>query len=257
MYKVLLAVEVAAAFSAGRLRPESQLTITPAQRSAGGTGLNQFAYPSAIALRDLLFLALAWSDNTASDILLDLVGLDSVQARARRLDLATVTIVGGCRTLLSRAGTDFGYASDAEAAANGWRPTTEQPDVSLERTTRASPADLVQLGQLLADGRAAQPQACRLVRDLMARQAWKTRFADAFPEPSWVRHTKTGSLSPWRGEFGILSRSDGLRVSLAVVLRQHDPWTPDSVVDAAIRDAAVEAVRLAAREPQPSSSPSG
>jgi hypothetical protein len=62
-------------------------------------------------------------------------------------------------------------------------------------------------------------------------------------------------LSPWRGEFGIIARRDGLRLSLAVILRQHHPATPDSVVDATIRDAAVAAVRLAVREPQAISSP--
>ena len=254
MYKVLLALEVADAFCNGHLRPDAQLTVTPTQRAPGGTGLNQFAHPTAVSLRDLLFLALAWSDNTASDVLLDLVGLDSVRARAHRLGLETVNIVGGCRTLLSRAGADLGYASDAEAEASGWRPTTDGPDLSLENTTRASPADLVQLGCLLAEDRAAQPEACRLIRDLMSRQAWKTRFADAFPEPSWSRHTKTGSLSPWRGEFGIVNRQDGLRFALAVVVRQHDPWTSDSVVDATIRDAAIAAVQRATTE-SPSSAP--
>jgi beta-lactamase class A len=255
MYKVLLALEVADAFCDGRLRPDAQLTIPPTQRSPGGTGLNQFAYPTTVALRDLLCLALVWSDNTASDLLLDLVGLDAVQARAQRLELRSVTVVGGCRTLLSRAGADFGYASDAEAEATAWRPTAERPDLSLERTTRASPADLVQLGCLLDDDRAGAPDACRLVRELMTGQAWKTRFAEAFPDPAWTRHTKTGSLSPWRGEFGIVRRKDGLRLSLAVVLRQHDAWTPDSVVDATIRDAAVAAVRLAVQERQPTGSP--
>jgi beta-lactamase class A len=245
MYKVLLALEVADAFERGDLAPDTILHVVPAQHSPGGFGVTEFAYPVDVALRDLLYMSLAWSDNTSADLLLELVGLDAVVARARGLGLASVGIVGGCRTLLSNAGRDFGYVTDTEAELSDWVPTSDASDLLLDRTTRASVADLSRLAELIDAESAASPGACRLVRDLMSRQIWTTRFAYSFPTPGWTRATKTGTLSPWRGEFGILCRADGARFALAVVVRQHYASSLGDVVDRAVSAVASSAIAIA------------
>jgi beta-lactamase class A len=250
MYKTLLALEVAEAFVLGDLQPDTQLRVTADQFCPGGQGLNQFAHPVVISLADLLYLSLAWSDNTASDLLFDHVGLDALHERADALGLESVRVVGGCRTLLRNAGEDLGYASEAEAIEADWAPRSETADLVLERTTRASAADLARLGSLLAAERAARPEACRLVQELMRRQVWTTRFAVAFPAPSWNRAGKTGTLLPWRGEFGVVQRDDGAQLAVAVVVRQHHPAIPDDVVDRAVGSVARSAVGIALREPR-------
>jgi beta-lactamase class A len=245
MFKTLLALEVAEAFAKGTLRPETQVEVTPEQHTPGGLGLNQFSYPATVTLKDLLYLSLAWSDNTASDVLLALVGLDALHSRAETLGLETVRVVGDCRTLLRNAGEDFGYLSEAAAAEAEWVPTFDTADLVLERTTRASVGDLAQLGKLLALGRAASPQACAFVSELMQRQIWTYRFARSFPSSQWTRASKTGTLSPWRGELGVVTRRDGAQVAIAVVVRQHSASTVDEVVDSAVSAVASNAVELA------------
>jgi beta-lactamase class A len=245
MFKVLLALEVAEAFGRRDLLPDAQLRLTAEQHSPGGQGLNQFTHPVTVSMADLLYLSLAWSDNTASDVLLAHVGLDALHARAKALGLETVHVVGSCRTLLRNAGEDLGYVSDADAVEADWAPTTDAADLVLERTTRASTADLARLGSLLALERAARPEACRLVRDLMRRQVWTTRFAGAFPPPSWTRAAKTGTLQPWRGEFGVLARHDGVQLAAAVVVRQDRSGMPDADVDRAVGAVARSAAGLA------------
>jgi beta-lactamase class A len=244
MFKVLLALEVAEAFARRDLRPDAQLRVTTDQHCPGGLGLNQFTRPAAISMADLLYLSLALSDNTASDLLLAHIGLDALHARAEALGLETVHVVGNCRTLLRNAGEDLGYASEAEAVEADWAPTTDAADLVLERTTRASTADLAQLASLLALERAVRREACRLVRDLMRRQVWKFRFAGAFSPPAWTRAAKTGTLQPWRGEFGVLARRDGAQLAVAVVVRQHRRDTPDAVVDRAVGAVARSAAGL-------------
>ncbi|PZF86727.1 serine hydrolase [Jiangella anatolica] len=243
MYKVLLALEVAEAFDRGRLRPDAPCVVTPGEHTPGGAGLNRFAHPASVSLRDLLYLALAWSDNTASDVLLERVGLDAVNDRAARLGLDSVQVIGGCRLLLRRAGEDLGYPTEDAAVAADWTPRTDDADLRLDRTTRGSAADLARLAGLLARDRAASPAACRLVRDLMRRQVWTARFTRGFPKPDWVVTSKTGTLSPWRGEFGVLERADGAAVAVAVVVRQSAAATPADVVDRAVGAAARDAVR--------------
>lgn len=245
IFKVLLALEVAEAFARGDLRPDAQLRVTPGQHTPGGFGLNQFTGSATIAMADLLYMSLAWSDNTAADVLFEQIGLDALHARAQTLGLETVRIVGDCRTLLRNAGEDLGYGSEAEAVAADWAPTTDAADLVLERTARASAADLARLGSLLARDRAARPEACRLVRDLMRRQVWTFRFAGAFSPPTWIRASKTGTLAPWRGELGLLTRHDGVQMAVAVMLRQHRIDLPDAVVDQAVGEIARSAAELA------------
>lgn len=245
MYKVLLALEVADAFESGKLGPDARLRVRKEQHSPGGLGLNQLTHAVDISLMDLLYLSLALSDNTASDLLLSYVGLDALHARAEALGLATVRTVGDCRSLLRQAGEDFGYPSEEAAAAADWAPPSDTADLVLNRTTRACMADLVELATLLAAGKAAQPQACSVVGDLMARQVWITRFAAAFPADAWTRTTKTGTLAPWRGEFGVVTRRDGVQLAVAVVIRQHHYDIAEAVVDHAIATVAHSAVELA------------
>lgn len=244
-YKVLLALEVADAFARGDLRPDAQVRVTAEQHSPGGAGLNTFAHPVTISMADLLYLSLVLSDNTASDLLLEQVGLDALHARAEALGLETVRVVGSCRKLLRNAGEDFGYATEAEAVEADWAPTEDAADLVLERTTRASTADLARLASLLAREQAARPEACRLVRDVMRRQVWTSRFAAAFCPPAWIRASKTGTLQPWRGELGVVTRPDGVQLAVAVMVRQHRLDIPDAVVDAAVGAVARSAVGLA------------
>ena len=243
MYKVLLALEVADAFERGALRPETRVEVTPESRSPGGFGLTRFAYPAAVSLHDLMYMSLAWSDNTAADLLLDQVGVDAVHDRAARLGLASFWLAGSCRTLLGNAGADFGYPTDTDAELGDWSPLADASDLVLERTTRASVADLVELAARLDADEAAHPAACARVRELMAEQVWTFRFAQAFSSPDWTRASKTGTLSPWRGEFGIVTRRDGARFALAVAVRQHLVDTPPDAVDRAVAGAAWTAVQ--------------
>lgn len=245
MYKVVLALEVADQFVRGDLDAAQPHRVTVDLHSPGGAGLNQFAHTATVTARDLLYLSLALSDNTASDILLAEVGLESLHRRADMLGLDTIQVTGSCQTLLRDAGADFGYPSDLAAIAADWAPRTDSDDLVLDRTTRGSVADLARLMTLLASDDAAAPEACRTVLDMMTRQVWTARFAAAFPSASWSVASKTGTLSPWRGECGIVTDSAGSKLAIAVAMRQHYVATPAAVVDSALADVAAAAVQLA------------
>lgn len=52
--------------------------MSPAHRTSGPTGLSVFADEAALSVRDLVLMMMAVSDNAATDILICLTGLDSV-----------------------------------------------------------------------------------------------------------------------------------------------------------------------------------
>ena len=88
-FKVPVMVEVLRRVDAGVLRLDDQLTLTEADKSPGSTLIHCHAglRPS---VRDLLYLMITLSDNTATDMLWRLVGLGAVNETMRELGLKTI-----------------------------------------------------------------------------------------------------------------------------------------------------------------------
>jgi beta-lactamase class A len=82
--KVFLLVEVAERIAAGKLDPDTEVDRAATQPVAD-SGLLQHLTVKRLPVRDLAVLVASVSDNWATNLLLDLVGLDAVQARARQL----------------------------------------------------------------------------------------------------------------------------------------------------------------------------
>jgi beta-lactamase class A len=82
--KVFLLCEVAERITDGRLDPRARLARDP-RLSVADSGLWQHLAQDSLPLEDLCFLVAAVSDNWATNVLLDMVGLESVGARAQAL----------------------------------------------------------------------------------------------------------------------------------------------------------------------------
>ena len=88
-FKIPVMVEVMRRVDAGGLRLDDRLTLTEADKSPGSTLIHchEGLRPS---VRDLLYLMITLSDNTATDMLWRLVGLGSVNETMRLLGLHTI-----------------------------------------------------------------------------------------------------------------------------------------------------------------------
>ena len=88
-FKIPIMVEVMRRVDAGALRLDDRLTLTEADKSPGSTLIHcqEGLRPS---VRDLLYLMITLSDNTATDMLWRLVGLGSVNETMRLLGLQTI-----------------------------------------------------------------------------------------------------------------------------------------------------------------------
>jgi beta-lactamase class A len=84
--KVPLLIELYAQSDQGRLRLDESVPITAAVRTGGSGILQHFTDgTSALSLRDLALLMMLMSDNTATNVLIDRVGMDNVNARMASL----------------------------------------------------------------------------------------------------------------------------------------------------------------------------
>ena len=121
-FKIPIMVEVMRRVDAGGLRLDDRLTLTEADKSPGSTLIHcqEGLRPT---VRDLLYLMITLSDNTATDMLWRLVGFGAVNGAMRELDLATIDcsmpnreyFLMGCG-----AGSDWRGLRGAEIVAS-WR----------------------------------------------------------------------------------------------------------------------------------------
>ena len=72
----------------GRVRFDDPLTLTKADQVIGSGVLGQFDTPHALTFKDALTLMVIVSDNTATNLVIDHLGLGAINARTRALGLS-------------------------------------------------------------------------------------------------------------------------------------------------------------------------
>ena len=153
-FKIPIMVEVMRRVDAGALRLDDRLTLAEADKSPGSTLIHCHAglRPS---VRDLLYLMITLSDNTATDMLFRLVGLDSVNVTMRALGLETIDCTVPNREYFlieSGAGAEWRGLTGAEIVAR-WREIEARGERAeafarvLEENARLSGAGFLHLYQ--------------------------------------------------------------------------------------------------------------
>jgi beta-lactamase class A len=237
VFKVLVALEFYAQVHEGALEPSRRLFIEPGKHTAGGAGVSDFLDPAEVSLRDLCGLMLTISDNTATDHLVGVLGVDRINARAGYCGCAATVIEGDLQTIWDGIGRDMGfpdYATYAAAQAGAFgeeaqRNSTDPLRIDAcaaydaRRTNRSTARDMTRLLRAIWINKAASPEACASVRSVMARQ-FSTRIGRGRPAGASVA-AKTGSLTGRvSNEIGVITHRDGREFAVAVFTRAHQPF---------------------------------
>jgi beta-lactamase class A len=184
--KVPIAVAVAAEVEAGRLRWDQ--TLPPHVRDdAGDSGVIRHLSPLPYTVRDLVFLMLVVSDNRATNLLIDLVGMAQLNAYFAR--------AGWERTLVVRRLGDF------EARARG-----------LENTS--TPREICEVFLRLLRDDLLSPGAGGLLIEFLKTQVYRDRLPARLPRTTIVAH-KTGDMPGVENDAGVFYLPAG-RVVAAV-----------------------------------------
>ena len=230
-FKIPVALEAARRFEAGVLDPDERVRVPAEGRTGGGTGLSAMSDEVELSLRDLVRLMITVSDNAATDLVMQRVGRDAVNATMRELGLERTVLEADCSGLLSRlveqlkpteTERDRLAAGDEEVLsdipASRW---TGCDDLIAERTNRSTPREMTRLLELIWKDEAGPAEACALVRTVMGQQVWPHRLRAGFP--GRVRTSgKTGTLPFIRNEVGVVEYPDGGRYAVAVFTVAHD-----------------------------------
>ncbi|MQA83940.1 MAG: serine hydrolase [Streptosporangiales bacterium] len=166
-------------------------TIPLKETRTGGTGvLDALGHLDRLSLADLLTLMVMVSDNAATNLVIETVGIAAVNAFCERAGLTSTRL----RRLLM----------DYEARARG-----------LENTTSARDQATVLEG--LANGTLLPPRLSAFAMEVLAAQQFNDRLPALLPDDAAVAH-KTGELSGIRHDVGVLTTPQGRRAVVAVLV---------------------------------------
>lgn len=246
-FKVAVALEFFRRAAEGGLDPAERVRLPPEGRTLGPTGLSVFSDEVEVSLRDLAASMLVVSDNAATDVLIERLGLDRINGLTRTLGLAETVIVSDVRAMMDDLARDAGFGGWAEFSSVAWSEVDEETiAATLERMRAARAVDATQasrttpreatrlLGAIWRD-EAAPAAACAQVRALMAKQLTRHRIARGFDSEAQVS-VKSGSFGgAIRNEIGVVVLPGGAgRYAVAVFTRAHELYEREHEINDAI-----------------------
>src|ERR1700730_12695348 len=194
--KIAVMVEAFARVADGKAKWTDKLVLTKAARYAGSGVLPELADGLRLTLRDSVNLMMVVSDNTATNLVLDYLTTDAVNARMESLGFKQIRI-------LRRVG------SGGESKAG------KQPDNKRFGLGVASPREMVLLLEKLERGEIVSPAVSKEMIDLMKRE--QARYAIGRTLWDTPMATKYGALDHLRSSIGIIYSKKG-RIAMAITV---------------------------------------
>lgn len=209
--KVPLAIECLRQVERGKHGLEDRHTLTSAEKTPGSGVLLHLHDGIEVTLRDLLYLTISISDNTATNVLIDVAGLEAVNATMRDLGMTASTLERKMRGRPARPG-------DPE----NW----------------ATPADYARAIVAVLDGSAATAESCATAIALLEQQQNDRRIARYLPVGEGIRWgSKTGSLAGVTNDVGFVTTPRGTLVASIFCENFADQHVAEAFIGEVCREA--------------------
>lgn len=177
--KIPVMVEVFAQLQAQRFDLEHRVVLRTSDKDWGSGDLCDAPPGSSYSVAELLEKMIDISDNTATNMLIRLVGRNRINTSMRDLGLRRTRLAGDIRT-------------------EGW---------SIRQRLRTSPADLVRLLALMARRRLVDEWSSNEMISILERDQYNTLLPEPLPEDVPIAH-KTGSFFDTLNDAGIVYADD-------------------------------------------------
>lgn len=184
--KIPVMIEVYRRVDAGDIALDDQHVLQADQKAPGSGVMLHLHDGIQLTLNDLVYLMISISDNTATNLLIRLVGMDAVNATMR----------------------DLGMES-----SNLGREMKNRPAVEGEQENWATTDDYVTVVQSILDGRAASAKSCQAMVEMLKKQQNARRIARYLPEGDGIEWgTKTGSIKAVTNDAGFVRTNQGTMI---------------------------------------------
>jgi beta-lactamase class A len=247
VFKVPVLVEVFRKAHLGLLNLHDRHELTEEDKCPGSGVLKELLPGVQLTYEDLAVLMIIISDNTATDLCLDAVGVDDVNATMRKLGLTNTFITMGCKGLLAYcAGIEAHWPSGEQMALSFKRLKAGQTDYNglafkgVKENNVTTVRDMVNLLQILYEGSKLPQEVCENCLGVMKRQQLRDRIPGLLPLGT-VTMTKSGTLGKGRvvNDVGIVEPADGNPYAVAILTNQvprDDSRQLPAVISKAIYD---------------------
>jgi beta-lactamase class A len=198
----------------GKVKFDTMLTLKKADKVQGSGILTpHFSDGASFSLRDAVRLMIVYSDNTATNMVLDQIGLPSTNARMEKLGLKDTKI----NAKVFRADTRL----DQERGKKyGLGSTTAR--------------EMVQLLEMIEGGKVVSPEASKDMLDHLKRCDDKEKMTRFLPAGTVVAH-KTGSVNASKTDAGIIYTKSGPVVVCVLTDGNEDQrWVADNAAQVLI-----------------------
>ncbi|MBX5444322.1 serine hydrolase [Sphaerobacter sp.] len=207
--KTVLLYELYRQVDAGKIDPAMRITLEERHRVPGSGVLQDLDAGVAPTVKDIATLMITVSDNTATDMIYDLIGREAVAATIERLGMTnthlpldTWEILAGLHDLDPNDPT-LTYDGLKQALASKPAPwdcaaLRETPDNDV-----STPRDMLRLLEAIHRGEGLSPASREAVIDILKRQKYTTIIPEQLPFGVQAAH-KTGTVRGVRNDVGLV-----------------------------------------------------
>lgn len=212
--KLPILLAVFGAVARGQAKWTDPLTVTAAEKVSGsGIIASELSDGVQLSLRDAVNLMMVLSDNTATNLILERFGADSVNAYLDKLGLKTT------RSMRKILGAN---AERRGLSAAGKLPENQKYGIGV-----STPRDMVAILEKLDRGEIVSPEASQQILDIMRRCQDGNGIRRRFAGLRVVN--KTGALDALRSDVGMVY-SPGGKIAMAITVDgiPKPDWSPDN-----------------------------
>ena len=211
VFKVPVVVELYRQVESGVIHLDEKVILRESEKVPGSGVLKELSDGLVLSIRDLIELMMILSDNTATDLLLERVGRNNVNATLRRLGLKETTVIADCRDILfDLVGLD--ELQDEEKTIDLYREKSRGAKLDgtwalgVEKNNVTTPSEMLRLIEMIVAGVAASMESCKAILATMGRcQTGTYRIAKYLPSEKVRISDKTGSLPGIRNDVGAIT----------------------------------------------------
>lgn len=206
--KIAVMIEAFARVAEGRAKWTDELVLTKSARYGGSGILPELSDGLRLTLQDCVRLMMTLSDNTATNMVLDYLGTDSVNSRMNSLGLK--------QTRLMRRVGGGGETTEGKIAVN-----------KRFGLGASSPHEMVQILERLERGDIVSQQASKEMIELMKRE--QSRYAIGRTIANVPMASKYGALDALRSCVAVLYSKQG-RIAIAITVDEMPEvnWSVDN-----------------------------
>jgi beta-lactamase class A len=206
--KTAIMVEAFARVAEGKAKWSDEVVLTKAKKVSGSGILQELSEGLKLTLRDAVNLMMILSDNTATNLVLEVLTADAVNARMDSMGLKN-----------TRALRKIGGGGESAAMQEG-----DNKKYGLGMTT---PREMVTLMEKLEGGEVISKAASKEMLDLMKREQGHNGIGRTLKGISMA--TKSGALDALRSNVGIIYSKRG-RIAMAITCDNMPDvdWTADN-----------------------------